>query len=355
MALSPEERRRIYEEEKARLEAAERLEREKRTPEYETSTGLAPNVQGLLCYLGWWITGLIFFFVEKKNNWARFHAAQSIVFFGAVTVVSIILGSIPFVGPFFSTVITIIGAIFWIVLMIKAYQGEHYMIPVAGEVAEKMVGPIGPPPDYQRPPAPPAPPSPPTPPSAAAEAPSYRPEDLSRHERRAERRYYRERREARVAGSAVAIAWFIVLLVFFNFFSQYAAYYTGQTVNGVTTLTRHPFFTGDISRWLPILNVTLAVAIIGYFFMMFIDNRYVRRSMRIVMDALGLATVVTLLVVHPFDFTIIPDSTASWVTQVSVTIVLALIAVGFGIGLIVRIISLLIDAARGLAGPREID
>ena len=104
MGLSPEERKRIYEEEKARLEAAERFERERRGPEDETSTGLAPNVQALLCYLGWWVTGLIFFFVEKKNNWCRFHAAQSIVFFGALTVVSIILGSIPFVGPFFSVV-----------------------------------------------------------------------------------------------------------------------------------------------------------------------------------------------------------------------------------------------------------
>lgn len=153
----------------------------------------------------------------------------------------------------------------------------------------------------------------------------------------------------------MAIAWFIVLLLFFNFFYQYAAYYTAQTVNGVVTWTRHPFFTGDISRWLPILNVTLVVAIIGHFFLMFVDNFYVRRSIRIVMTALGLATVVALLAVYPFDFTIIPDSTAAAATQIAVTVALILIAVGFGISLIVRVISLLIDAARALSGPHETD
>ena len=153
----------------------------------------------------------------------------------------------------------------------------------------------------------------------------------------------------------MAIAWLIVLALFFNFFSQYAAYYTNVTVNGVVTWTRHPFFTGDISRWLPILNVTLVIGIIGHFFLMFVSNGYVRRSIRIVMTALGLATVVTLLAVHPYNFNVIPDSTAAAATQLSVTIVLILIAVGFGISLIVRVIQLLIDAGRALAGPRDID
>jgi uncharacterized membrane protein len=347
MELSPEERKRIYEEEKARIEAEARQRRETGGPIHDTSTGLNPNVEALLCYLGWWVTGLIFLILEQKNQWVRFHAAQSLIFFGAVTVATVLIGWIPFVGSVFAYIITIIGFIFWIVMMVKAYQGEHYMLPVAGEIAERMVAPAGAAADYRYTPAPP-----PTAPGAN-EIPPARPEELDRRARRQAEKNRRQRREARIAGSAIAIAWFIVLIIFFNFFHQYAAYYTAETVNGVVTWTRHPFFAGEISRWLPVLNVTLIVAIIGHFGLMFLENKLLRQTMRIVMDALGLATVVTLLTVYPFDFSVIPDSTAAAATQVSVTVVLIVIAVAFGISLLVRIIKLLIGAARTLAGPQE--
>lgn len=357
MALSPEERKKIYEEEKARIEAEKRLTQEKRTPVYDTSTGLVPNVEGLLCYLGLWVTGLVFFILEQKNNWARFHAAQSLVFFGALTVFSVLIGWIPFVGGIFVAIIWTIGFIFWIVLMVKAYQGERYMLPVVGEIAERMATPAGQAPEtYRYTPPPPASAAVGTPPAAkappVAEAPPPRPEEPSLARRRAES-YRRERREARIAGSVVAIAWFIVLLIFFNYFNEYAAYYTAQTVNGVTTWTRQSFFTDDISRWLPILNVTLWVAIIGHLLLMFVEYNIIRRSIRIVMDGLGLATVVTLLAVYPFDFNVIPDNNAAAVTGLVVTVVLILIAVGFAISLIVRFIKLLIDVVRTLAGPQD--
>ena len=358
MELSPEERKRIYEEEKARIEAERRLEQEKRAPVYDTSTGLAPNVEALLCYLGGWITGLIFFILEQKNARVRFHAAQSIVVFGALNIAVLVVGWIPIIGAVLAGIIVIIAFIFWIVLMVKAYQGERYMVPAAGEVAERMVTPAGQAPEtYRYTPPPPAFVATETPPATeappVAEAP---PPHIAARDERVQKRtdtFRRERREARIAGSAVAIAWFIVLLLFFNFFHQYAAYYSAETVDGATIWTRQSFFTDDISRWLPILNVTLGVAIIGHFLLMFLENDILRRTVRIVMDGLGLATVVTLLAVRPFDFSIIPDNNAETITQLSVTAVLILIAVGFGISLIVRVIKLLIHAARQLSGGQE--
>ena len=50
-----------------------------------------------------------------------------------------LLDWIPFIGSFFSAVIGILAFILWIVLMIKAYQGEKYKIPWAGDFAEKQV------------------------------------------------------------------------------------------------------------------------------------------------------------------------------------------------------------------------
>lgn len=110
-----------------------------------TSSGLEPNIGGLLCYVLGWITGLIFILLEKENHFIRFHAMQSIVTFGAFTVLSIafsILHLIPFVGVIFwvLNVITGIAAfVLWIVLMVKAYQGERYKLPIAGEFAEKHI------------------------------------------------------------------------------------------------------------------------------------------------------------------------------------------------------------------------
>src|SRR5574337_888009 len=53
--------------------------------------GLTENVAGLLCYVLGWITGLIFFLVDKRP-YVRFHAAQAVVVFGALHILSMVLG-----------------------------------------------------------------------------------------------------------------------------------------------------------------------------------------------------------------------------------------------------------------------
>ena len=110
-----------------------------------TSIGLEPNVAGLLCYVLGWITGLIFLLLAKEDKFVRFHALQSIVTFGAFTVLITIFSvfsNIRYVGGLFE-VLTILSSILafvvWIVLMVKAYQGEKYKLAVAGDIAEKYL------------------------------------------------------------------------------------------------------------------------------------------------------------------------------------------------------------------------
>ena len=103
-------------------------------------TGLEPNVAGLLCYLVGWITGLIFYLIEEKDEFVRFHAMQSIIVFGAVAVFSIVFGIlflVPFVGWILFTILWIGTIVLWILLMVKAYQGERFKLPIAGDLAEK--------------------------------------------------------------------------------------------------------------------------------------------------------------------------------------------------------------------------
>ena len=102
----------------------------------KTSTGLQENVAGLLCYVLGWITGLIFILIEKENKFVRFHAMQSIIVFGAYTIVTAILSWIPFLG----WLIWLLGLVLWIVLMVKAAQGTMYKLPWAGNLAEKWTG-----------------------------------------------------------------------------------------------------------------------------------------------------------------------------------------------------------------------
>ncbi len=99
-----------------------------------TELGLEENVEGLLCYVLGFISGGFFYLIEKKNDFVRFHATQSVIVFLGLFIVSLVLGFvIPFIGP-------LIGAlqfILWLVLMYKAYKGEKYKLPVAGDMAEK--------------------------------------------------------------------------------------------------------------------------------------------------------------------------------------------------------------------------
>lgn len=95
----------------------------------KSSTGLEENVAGLLCYVAGWITGLIFFLIEKDSKFVKFHSMQSIITFGAATILSWI--------PFLNFLIIIIATVLWILLMIKAYQGEKFKLPYIGDLAEK--------------------------------------------------------------------------------------------------------------------------------------------------------------------------------------------------------------------------
>jgi uncharacterized membrane protein len=121
------------------------------TPAASSQSGLAENVAGLLCYVLGWITGLIFFLTDKRP-FVRFHAAQSIVVFGAFMILRIIIGMM-FVtsgltgvatgfslGIMLSGLVSIVGLVLWILLMVKAYQGERYRLPIAAEFADKLAG-----------------------------------------------------------------------------------------------------------------------------------------------------------------------------------------------------------------------
>lgn len=112
-----------------------------------TTSGLQRNVAGLLCYLFGWLTGIIFFIIEK-DPFVRFHAMQSILTFGGVSAVYILISILLpvglwrlwFVFHLLGNLLWLASIILWVLLMVKAYQGERYKLPVVGDLAERYAG-----------------------------------------------------------------------------------------------------------------------------------------------------------------------------------------------------------------------
>jgi uncharacterized membrane protein len=115
-----------------------------------SSTGLSPRLAALLAYSGWWITGLIFWFIERRDSYVRFHAAQAVAAFGVVA--SLIGGfllmaaaSLSFLPRAFSLFVGaaaltfVLGLALWGIAMWKAGSGQPWRMPLASELADRLM------------------------------------------------------------------------------------------------------------------------------------------------------------------------------------------------------------------------
>jgi uncharacterized membrane protein len=108
------------------------------------------NVIAALTYLLGLVTGIIFLYLEPYNQdeFIRFHARQSIGFSVAWFAIAVVFGVFIAVLPhglgallnFILTLIDIALAIFWVVLMYKAYSGERYRIPELADIVDSVAG-----------------------------------------------------------------------------------------------------------------------------------------------------------------------------------------------------------------------
>jgi uncharacterized membrane protein len=111
---------------------------------------LSENVAGALAYFTF-IPATVFLLLApySKNRFLRFQSLQSLfltlicLLLGiALKLASPILFLVPLVGPLFVSLVSIVGAlaavIVWLVLVVKAFQGEVLKLPVLGELAERQ-------------------------------------------------------------------------------------------------------------------------------------------------------------------------------------------------------------------------
>jgi uncharacterized membrane protein len=123
----------------------------------KSSTGLDENVAALLSYVFGWLSGLIFFLIEKDSRLVRFHAMQSILLNAAAIIVGIVLWIawvlvaivLAQISDVLASLVSIVvgllifvfylGVLIGVVLcLIKAYQKQFFKLPVIGNFAEKF-------------------------------------------------------------------------------------------------------------------------------------------------------------------------------------------------------------------------
>jgi uncharacterized membrane protein len=106
----------------------------------KSTTGFDPNVAAALSYVLGWVTGVAFLVLERDSRFVRFHAMQSTIVFLALSVLCILLQSIPILGMLIAVFFVIpLSAVLWLILLYKAYQGERFKVPVAGDMAEQRI------------------------------------------------------------------------------------------------------------------------------------------------------------------------------------------------------------------------
>src|SRR5687767_5387957 len=123
----------------------------------KSSTGLDENVAALMSYVMTWVSGLIFFFIEKDSRLVRFHAMQAILLGGTAIVLGIglwiawviLLIIVAQISDVLTMLLNVVFGLLlfvffiglfiaWILSMVKAYQGQYFKLPVFGNFAEKF-------------------------------------------------------------------------------------------------------------------------------------------------------------------------------------------------------------------------
>jgi uncharacterized membrane protein len=116
-----------------------------------TSTGVDPRLSALLCYTAWWVSGLVFLIIEQRHRTVRFHAAQSLVLFGGLTVVIGLLSVMSVAmlmvsgGAFQAAralvyLIWIGAVVVWVALMYRTFNGQTWQVPLVAGLAARIAG-----------------------------------------------------------------------------------------------------------------------------------------------------------------------------------------------------------------------
>jgi uncharacterized membrane protein len=90
------------------------------------------------------IPAIVFLLLEpyNRNRFIRFHSFQCIFLCIGLVAIHIVLLAVPIIGWAISIFVNLGSLVLWIVLLLKAYQGQKFKLPVIGDLAEKQANTV---------------------------------------------------------------------------------------------------------------------------------------------------------------------------------------------------------------------
>lgn len=88
-----------------------------------SSTSSNKKTYSTLAYILGWVTGIIFLFVGKDDPDVKWNAANSVVVFGGLSVINLVLSLIPGI-KYIAPIISLIGFVYWVIFLVKNLQGQ---------------------------------------------------------------------------------------------------------------------------------------------------------------------------------------------------------------------------------------
>jgi uncharacterized membrane protein len=126
----------------------------------KSSLDMDASTAAAISYLGWWVTGLVIYFNERESRFVRFHALQSVVYTGALTIASVLAYVISTLlmdlylalhQPVWNTLaqgvalLAFVVVVFaWLTPVIAAFSGTLLRIPFIAPYAERYSPPLDP-------------------------------------------------------------------------------------------------------------------------------------------------------------------------------------------------------------------
>ena len=123
---------------------------ESQSTDEPTALGVDPRMAAAIAYLAWWVTGLLVLAIERQNQFVRFHALQSTLALGTLSLAGVAF----WVGSFASLVVTgsafvvlmrlaqltwLVGMIVWVICLYHAVKGRRFKLPAFGDMAERRL------------------------------------------------------------------------------------------------------------------------------------------------------------------------------------------------------------------------
>lgn len=121
----------------------------RRRPPVRRGSDLDPHLSGALAYLLGPVTGILFLVLDRHHPFVRFHAVQCLIVsvvwvaaWMAIVILGVLLGWVPLLGwlveALLAAVVTMAGLVLWIYLMVRAFNGDEWEVPVLGHYARNF-------------------------------------------------------------------------------------------------------------------------------------------------------------------------------------------------------------------------